>query len=42
AIGRLTDDELAQYNLWLDYLDELEAVKTSSAPDINWPTPPEV
>ncbi len=40
AIGRLKGDELAQYNLWLDYLDALDAVDTSSAPDINWPTPP--
>ncbi|WP_338789594.1 tail fiber assembly protein [Escherichia coli] len=42
AIGRLKDDELAQYNLWLDYLDALELVDTSSAPDIEWPTPPAV
>ncbi|EJD6097091.1 tail fiber assembly protein [Citrobacter freundii] len=42
AIGRLKGDELTQYNLWLDYLDELEAVDTSSAPDINWPVPPGV
>ncbi|ECE9830050.1 TPA: tail fiber assembly protein [Salmonella enterica subsp. enterica serovar Montevideo] len=40
AIGRLKVDELAHYNLWLDYLDALEAVDTSSAPDIKWPTPP--
>ncbi|MEQ0876779.1 tail fiber assembly protein [Enterobacter vonholyi] len=40
AIGRLKIDELAQYNLWLDYLDALEAVDTSSAPDIKWPTRP--
>lgn len=40
AIGRLKGDELAQYNLWLDYLDALEAVNTSSAPDIDWSTPP--
>ncbi|EJA9813559.1 tail fiber assembly protein, partial [Escherichia coli] len=40
AIGRLKDDELAQYNLWLDYLDALELVDSSSAPDIEWPTPP--
>lgn len=39
AIGRLKGSELAQYNLWLDYLDALEAVDTSSAPDIEWPTP---
>ena len=42
AIGRLKGDELAQYNLWLDYLEALEAVDTSSAPDINWPVPPVV
>lgn len=41
AIGRLKGDELSQYNLWLDYLDALEAVDTSSAPDINWPEVPE-
>lgn len=40
AIGRLKGDELAQYNLYLDYLDALEAVDTSGAPDINWPLPP--
>ena len=39
AIGRLKGEELAQYNLWLDYLDALELVDTSSAPDIEWPTP---
>ena len=41
ALGRLTDTEKKQYNLWLDYLDALEAVDTSSAPDINWPESPE-
>ncbi|HDN1292408.1 TPA: tail fiber assembly protein [Escherichia coli] len=42
AIGRLKGEELAQYNLLLDYLDALELVDTSSAPDIEWPTPPAV
>ncbi|END1034094.1 tail fiber assembly protein [Citrobacter amalonaticus] len=42
AIGRLKGDELAQYNLWLDYLDTLELVDTSGAPDIEWPTSPAV
>ena len=42
AIGRLKGEELVQYNLWLDYLDALELVDTSSAPDIEWPTPPAV
>ncbi|TII96102.1 tail fiber assembly protein, partial [Escherichia coli] len=41
-IGRLKSEELAQYNLWLDYLDALELVDTSSAPDIEWPTSPAV
>lgn len=41
AIGRLNGDELVQYNLWLDYLDALEAVDTSKAPDIIWPDKPE-
>lgn len=40
AIGRLKGDELAQYNLWLDYLDELDVVDTSSAPDITWTEKP--
>ncbi len=40
VIGRLKGDELAQYNLWLDYLDALEAVDTTSAPEIEWPKPP--
>lgn len=42
AIGRLKGEELAQYNLWLDYLDALELIDTSGAPDIEWPTPPAV
>lgn len=40
AMGRLSDAEKAQYNLWLDYLDELETVDTSTAPDITWPDQP--
>ena len=42
AIGRLKGEELTQYNLWLDYLDALELGDISSAPDIEWPTPPAV
>lgn len=40
AIGRLKTDELAQYNLWLDYLDALDAIDTSTVPDIDWPDTP--
>lgn len=40
AIGRLKGDELAQYNLWLDYLDELEKIDTSTVSYVTWPEPP--
>ncbi|EMN3919132.1 tail fiber assembly protein [Citrobacter farmeri] len=42
VMGRLSDTEKEQYSLWLDYLDALEAVEISRAPDINWPVPPVV
>ncbi|ENA1425425.1 TPA: tail fiber assembly protein [Escherichia coli] len=42
AMGRLKDTEKSQYNAWLDYLDNIEAVEISAAPDITWPTQPEV
>ena len=38
ALGRLKDTEKAQYNAWLDYLDALDGVDTSTAPDISWPS----
>lgn len=40
VLGRLSDDEKAQYNAWIDYLNELEAVEPEDALDIEWPTPP--
>ncbi|HCN8307127.1 TPA: tail fiber assembly protein, partial [Escherichia coli] len=40
AMGRLKDAEKVQYNAWLDYLDALELVDTTSAPDIEWPEKP--
>ncbi|HHG9211812.1 TPA: tail fiber assembly protein [Morganella morganii] len=42
ALGRITPDEKVRLNAWLDYLDELEAVDVSTAPDIIWPVKPEV
>lgn len=41
ALGRIKDDEKAQLIAWLDYLDLLEAVDTSAAPDIAWPQKPQ-
>lgn len=40
ALGRIKEDEKALLNAWLDYLDELEAVDVSIAPDIIWPVKP--
>lgn len=42
ALGRIKDNEKALLNAWLDYLDELEAVDVSTAPDIIWPVKPVV
>lgn len=41
AIGRLKGDDLVSFNLWLDYLDVLESLDVSIAPDISWPEGPE-
>lgn len=41
ALKRIKADELELLNAWLDYLDLLEAVDTSFAPDIDWPQKPQ-
>lgn len=41
ALGRIKEDEKARLNTWLDYLDLLEAVDISTAPDIEWPVKPQ-
>lgn len=41
ALGRIRENEKARLNAWLDYLDLLEAVDTSPAPDIDWPQKPQ-
>ncbi|AGG31101.1 hypothetical protein MU9_2055 [Morganella morganii subsp. morganii KT] len=40
ALKRIKADELELLNAWLDYLDLLEAVDTSLAPDMDWPQKP--
>ncbi|HHV7359475.1 TPA: tail fiber assembly protein [Morganella morganii] len=40
ALKRIRPDEEALLIAWLDYLDLLEAIDTSLAPDINWPNKP--
>lgn len=41
ALKRIKPDELELLNAWLDYLDLLEDVDTSLAPDIDWPQKPQ-
>ncbi|EET0591742.1 tail assembly chaperone [Escherichia coli] len=41
ALGRLKENEIKSYSLWLDYLDALTDVDTATAPDIVWPVKPE-
>lgn len=40
VLGRLKDDEKKLYGLWLDYLDALALINTSTAPAIDWPEKP--
>ncbi|MEQ5120398.1 tail fiber assembly protein [Morganella morganii] len=42
ALKRIKPDEESLLIAWLDYLDELEAVDVSTAPDIIWPVKPVV
>ncbi|MDX6912260.1 tail fiber assembly protein [Hafnia paralvei] len=40
-MGRaLTENESSQLNIWMDYIDALEAVDISTAPSIEWPANP--
>ena len=41
ALKRIKPDEEALLNAWLDYLDLLEDVDTSTEPDIDWPQKPQ-
>lgn len=41
SLKRIKPAELELLNAWLDYLDELEAIDTSAAPDIVWPQKPQ-
>ena len=40
-MGRtLTDSESEKLNAWMDYIDSVQAIDTSTAPDIEWPVSP--
>ncbi|AUP76401.1 hypothetical protein CWS02_06695 [Enterobacter sp. EA-1] len=38
---KLADNETAQLNNWIDYIDSVTAIDTATAPDISWPALPE-
>lgn len=40
-LGRISEDEKAHLNVWLDYIDALEGIDLSTAPDITWPKKPQ-
>ncbi|KAB7666335.1 tail fiber assembly protein [Plesiomonas shigelloides] len=40
-LGMISDTDKASLIVWMDYITALQAVDTSTAPDINWPTPPD-
>ncbi|MEM8161597.1 tail fiber assembly protein [Morganella morganii] len=40
AMNRIKPSEKEYLERWFDYLDELEVVDTSKAPDIEWPSKP--
>lgn len=42
AMRALSDAEKNKLNSTLDYIDAVTATDTATAPDINWPVPPEV
>lgn len=41
-LGSISEEDKSQLIIWLAYIKEVQAVNTSSAPNINWPVQPEV
>lgn len=37
---KLTTDETASLNAWMDYIDAVTVIDTETAPDIEWPVSP--
>lgn len=40
-LGMISDTDKASLIAWMNYITALQAVDTSTAPDIDWPTPPD-
>ncbi|MDW7786526.1 tail fiber assembly protein [Morganella morganii] len=41
ALGIITDEDKASLTEWILYVQKVQAVDTSTAPDIIWPEKPE-
>jgi len=41
-LGRLSDGDKVKLNSWLDYIDALNDLDTTKAPDITWPDVPAI
>lgn len=41
-LGIISDEDKTSLIAWMNYIKAVQAVDTSTAPDIIWPTPPEV
>ena len=39
-LGMISDEDKASLIAWMNYIKAVQAVDTSKAPDITWPTPP--
>ncbi|MBK5143391.1 tail fiber assembly protein [Budviciaceae bacterium BWR-B9] len=42
VLGRISNEEKQEFNKWLNYIDAVNAIDTSTTFDIKWPTPPSV
>jgi hypothetical protein len=41
ALGIITDEDKATLTLWMKYAQAVQAIDVSSAPEIEWPDPPQ-
>ena len=40
-LGMITDDDKARLTAWMEYIQRVQAIDVSAAPNINWPDKPE-
>lgn len=39
-LGEISDEDKTMLSAWMEYKKELKAVDVTTAPNVNWPTPP--